>query len=242
MSDTLRNKFCVIGASQSGKTYFVTNTLLPTINYDSIVLCGADHNLIVYQETSKKLDHAAHRRRKVVYFGYYAEDVLTRLTKLNANLRGAAKKKETLVIFDDFIDPKAIRSQAFLDFIATCRHSRITVIFICHSIDIVVSPFMKTNMTHFVICQYSPSPTFSGFMATFLDPLITDGLLDGHGVPTEKKIRASRDEVISTAFNGRFGKLIIHVTGRRYAIVRPKSQDTSNPETTLPKAIATTNG
>lgn len=231
MSSTLRNKYCVIGATQSGKTTFVINELLPAISYDSILLCGGDHNLEVYQTTSKTLDRRDRRRRKVVYLGFHAEEVLKKLNAINTRLRTIKKPRETLVIFDDFIDPKAIRSQLFLEFIATCRHSRITVIFICHSVDIVVTSFMKTNMSHFIICQYSPSRNFSEFMATFLDPIVTDGLL-AEGLPSEKKIRATRDGVINTAFNGRFGKLIIHVTGRRYAVVRPKIRDTAstNPE------------
>lgn len=241
MADNLRNKYCVIGASQSGKTTFVIDKLLPTIVYDSIVLCGGDHNLTVYSEASKRLDKTKKRKRKVAYIGFHADDVLNRLTKLNNRLRGIKKKTETLVIFDDFVDPKATRSQPFLEFIATCRHSRITVIFICHSVDIVVSPFMKTNMTHFIICQYAPSRNFAEFMATFLDPLITDKLLiqDKGILPSEKKIHNTRDMIIASAFSGRFGKLIIHVIGRRFAVVKPVMQGTGLPETTAEEAIAT---
>jgi hypothetical protein len=220
-SDILRNKYCVIGASQSGKTTFVIDKLLPTIAYDSILLCGADHNLTVYEKASKILDSTVKRRRRVVYLGFHADSVLKSLRDINQKLRG--HKKETLVIFDDFIDPKAVRSQPFLEFIATCRHSRITVIFICHSVDVVISAFMKTNMTHFIVCQYAPSRNFSEFMATFLDPLITDQhlLQSGNTLPTPSMIRETRDRLIAAAFSGRYGKLIIHVTGRRYAVVRP---------------------
>lgn len=224
MSSNLRNKYCVIGASQSGKTTFVIDKLLPTLRYDSIILCGADHNLEVYQKTSHALDCRDHRRRRVTYLGFHAEDVLNKLNTLNTRLRGMKRQRETLVIFDDFVDPKAIRSQLFLEFVATCRHSMITMIFICHSVDVVISAFMKTNMTHFIICQYAPSRNFSEFMATFLDPIITDELLtlkkDG-GVPSYAEIRSARESVLTRAFSGRYGKIIIHVIGRRYAVIKP---------------------
>jgi hypothetical protein len=224
MSDILRNKFCVIGASQSGKTTFVIEKLMPKIAYDRIVLCGADHNINVYTTASHVLDQRLKRRRQVFYFGYESTSVLQRLASLNTALRASPKKKasETLVIFDDFVNPKAISSTAFLDFIATCRHSRITVIFICHSVDIVVTSFMKSNMTHFIICQYAPSRNFSEFMHTFLDPIICDRYIQKNGrTPSEKELRNAREIIIQAAFTGRFGKIVISVIDRTFQVVKP---------------------
>lgn len=217
MSDTLRNKYCVIGASQSGKTHFVINNLLPVIDYDRFILCGHDHNI------SKYADHLD-PDVKLQYFGHDPDVVVARLEKLMSLLSNlpASRKKETLIVFDDFIDNHAIKNRAFMDFIATCRHQQITIIYVCHSVDTVLTPFMKTNMTHFIICQYAPSQNFKMFMNTFLAPIVsTDMAIQNGQVPSDQELNTAMRQILNTAFSGRYGCLIISVNTRDFRVIAP---------------------
>ena len=209
----MRNKYCVIGASQSGKTYYVTNKLIPHIAHDSIILCGQDHNLEEYKKATNK---------KVVHYGADGRECLDRLSSLANSLSTMKKPRETLVIFDDFVEPSIIKDKDFMTLIATCRHVNITIIYVCHSVDIVLTPFMKTNMTHYIICQYTPSRGFSEFINSNLHPIIADEIAHKtREIPTQKALKDRSNELLAEAFTGRYGKLIISVNDRRYVVVKP---------------------
>lgn len=267
MSDNTRNKYCVIGASQSGKTRYVLDHILPSVAYDSVILCGNDHNIEVYRqkmtdlETPKIPRDSRQHKKRLTYLGVDDNVVLDHLITLSSNLasylqnppRGQMKKKETLVIFDDFVNPKAIKDQRFISFLATCRHALITVVYVCHNVDVVLTPFMKTNMTHFIVCQSTPSRNFNEFMHTFLDPLLSEELMTdplgqmtdprGHleRMPTEKEIRELRDKRLHEAFNGRFGKLIIAKERREYLVIPPSKKHSLQPKkSTSPDSILDT--
>lgn len=239
MSDTVRNKYCVIGASQSGKTYYVLQSLLPNISFDSVLLAGCDHNISQYTKTISELPNG--KKKVLRYLGVDDETVLDHITTIADKLKkfntlNPKKAKETLCIFDDFVNPKAIKDQRFISFLATCRHARITVIYVCHNVDVVLTPFMKTNMTHFIICQYTPSRNFNEFMHAFFDPLLVDELVNtSKRMPTEKEIRDLRDKYLHKAFGGMYGKLIIAKEKRRYNVIpyiscQPKTNDDDEEE------------
>jgi hypothetical protein len=223
MSDELRNKYCVIGASQSGKTHYIINTLIPSLTHkpNRVILCGHDHNISKYRKSLPT--HV-----DMMYYGHDPDDVIAKLTRLCKLLSAAKRRKETLVVFDDFVDNRAIKNRDFMDFIATCRHQNITIIYATHSVDTVLTPFMKLNMTHFIICQYAPSQNFRTFINTFLSPIIANEIaVDTQKMPSAEELRDEVDEALNLAFSGQYGKLIIAVNERNFWIIlpQPKSYD-----------------
>lgn len=220
--DFITKKYAIIGASQSGKSYWIAQNLIKPGHYEWIALCGAERNLSFYEDAIPK-----NKKITMEYYGHDPDEVLMNLESLVEKMdeiisKQPKKVKTVLVLFDDFVNPSVLRNQKFINFVVTSRHSNIAIAFASQFVNTIISPLLKTQMTHFVICQHDPGRAFDEFLKDFLDPkLVQEFMAKNDRLPERDEIKKERSRVLLEAFNGRFGKILIDQEEIRFAVIKP---------------------
>jgi hypothetical protein len=145
---------CIFGASQSGKTYWLVNILIPDIinQYDEIFVFTRSHNNEQYKRVFKKY------RKDVHIINRNFIGALTKIRKLqDANIKKVKKNGEPvyhanlLLIWDDVLDEKLFRDPSFLDQFTNLRHLQASTIVISQILNQAVTTQMKANTNIFVL-------------------------------------------------------------------------------------------
>lgn len=211
MSEILSERIAVIGASTTGKTYFVCKEILPHFKY--IHLFGPLHNIQTYVE--------AMRKDAKIQFHSDKEDLnLIMNNAEDIKRRGATVCQ--LIIFDDFITDDFVNSLVAKRLFATGRHGNLSMVILSQTPNIIVSPFMKMQMSQFVICEYSASKGFETLMEEFFYNIIAEQHMDSDNIlrDTKKHVR----EILADTFQYKYAKLVIKPLTRQWFTVIPKER------------------
>lgn len=121
-------------------------------------------------------------------------------------------KYDILLIFDDIIDEKLVRSDDFRKLFGTLRNVHISTIFIIQSTSTVITPFMKNNTNIFVLCKMTHSRDKSEIFKIFepaLDEFLRENMESGYD---ERNLRKYMEKVYKDCISSKkYGKLITDV-------------------------------
>jgi hypothetical protein len=163
LMDELKKKFrkdffrCQIwGASQCGKTYFLTNILLPEIikQYDEVIVFTRSHNNKYYKKALNKL------KKNITIINEDFIDNLNKIRKMQEDTNNIKKfdkdgnpeyNVNLLIIFDDIIREKDFRNDDFLDLFTNFRHLQCSTILISQIVNHAITTQMKANTNIFVM-------------------------------------------------------------------------------------------
>lgn len=154
-------RMVIIGNSESGKTYTITNNLWGTIKdkYDVVFVLSTQYNFGKYKVIGNKLffiDIESNENKNIKDPIIYA---LRKIIKqMSKGLIGFEKttgkpvyKCTTLIIFDDVVDKKFSKSDEMLNLFSKVRNYQGSLIYSTQFTHIVLSPSMLNNTTHTIL-------------------------------------------------------------------------------------------
>lgn len=204
----LSERIIVIGASQSGKTYWICENIIPffgMIHYfgpnlnNKSIITAAKTNKITFNENC-----------------FNSINVFKTCRLFETQFPGVFIPPQ-LIIFDDMINSDFIKSDECRILFCACRHYNLSIVLCCHSPNVVITPTMKGNCTQLVLCEYFNTTQFNKFIEEyFLNMLSETG-------DTAVELKKKLNDCINEAFKYKYGKLIIRLMERTWDIYRPKN-------------------
>ena len=161
----LRKKYfrnIVFGSSQSGKTYWLFNNVLPQLKdlYKTIIIFTKKDNNTLYKLYLDKLKFAQpliynidDDIRKMIK-GIYA------LQENNKSADGLRYLTNILIIFDDILDKKLFNSDLFLTLFTSSRHKQISTILLTQVSHDIINAKIKGNTSFFTLFNINNDSSF----------------------------------------------------------------------------------
>ena len=208
--ETLQNKcfkLLLIGEGESGKTYFLKNHIFKYIQdeYKNVVFFTNKSN-----EGYKKTFFPCflivnNHMEKLEKMLDMINNAYVRDKKGNKIMNGDdyVRPSKTLLIFEDILNEKIIKTQQFQSLICYGRHSSISMIFIVQYPKVICSPLMRSNATHFVLFRMGDKnvqKTVCNIISESLSIYIIDD---------KKKDEESKKIYIEKVLKPKYGKLCI---------------------------------
>ena len=161
-----------IGSSNTGKTYFTTKILWPKIKhlYNRVYIFTKDFNEHDYIEAIPDAFIYTNTDR------FYITDKVKLIIKEqhdNSYLDEDGKRRyltNALIVFDDIIDKSLVGDISFTSSFGDIRHSNISIIFFAHHVNVVLSPFMKSNSNIIIINPILSPDVLEKLMDEFIIP------------------------------------------------------------------------
>lgn len=195
-------RIAVIGGSLSGKTTWVIQNILPLFNY--IHLFGKEHNLKVYKENANKYARVKYHKK------------IDDLEKIQGS-----KTVQQLVLFDDFVDTHFVGSDIARSFYSSSRHDNITVVVVAHAPNVVLTPFIKTSISMFVLCQYIPNKSFKELLEEFWFSLLAQDLISSKKIDNlDKQCRLISEKILTDLFKYEYSKLVVSPLSRKWQAIK----------------------
>lgn len=152
-------RMIVFGSSQSGKTYFVLNILLPSIinSYDTIYVFTTKGNKKSYENKFDELNLKKNDQNYEIITKNYIEELENLRDQQEDNVIGTNDIGENiygsnvLIIWDDILDGKVTKQKPFRDMFTNMRHLQFSTIFLTQIVNKVITTDMKANTSYFVI-------------------------------------------------------------------------------------------
>lgn len=157
-------RMMIYGASNTGKTYFLKNFLLPVLKkkFDKVYIFTVKHNVEPYKRRLESLGFVDTESYTIFDDPnpMFIRMALTALNELKNKLYKLDEydsddnpiySQEWLYIFDDILNKKLTESPEFLDIFISGRHSYTSVIMISQVTTDIVTPKIKGNLTHKII-------------------------------------------------------------------------------------------
>lgn len=140
--DNQSYRLAVIGRSGSGKSYWVRNFLSIETKHKNVAVfvITPPHN----KEFYSKITNNIFTEVSINSVLYSIEIVLKFAEQFKNSFR-------TILIFDDIISEKIVNDDAFKQLFATARHYNVNIIFIIQAYTRVITPFMKDQLTHYLL-------------------------------------------------------------------------------------------
>lgn len=135
-------RLTVIGRSGSGKSYWINNFLQIESSTERtyIFVITPIHNKDFYSKISK-----------YVLTEMDTESILNNIKKILKFAEMYKNVSRFILLFDDIISEKLVNDDEFKNLFATARHYNINIIFIIQAYTRVLSPFMKDQLTHYLL-------------------------------------------------------------------------------------------
>lgn len=207
-------RIAIIGSSMSGKTYYVCTEILPCFQY--IHYFGPEHNMPVYTESLNK--------RALLKRHSNALGVVDIMDTAKFQYDQGAPLPPQLIIFDDFIDTQFIKTDICKKLFAMGRHYNLSIVMIAHTPNLVITPYIKAQMTAIVLCEYSPTEGFKDLIETYYKPmLMSDVNTVSH---KDKDLNKLVDDNLSKIFKYKYAKLILRPQDFTWSIYYPEQKIT----------------
>jgi hypothetical protein len=153
------------GASDSGKTYFITKKLFPILvkKYKVFIVITPGYNGTVYKKALsnyvhpscvKCVDSTKFESSKDLEATLVNIQKMIEKTKIGKNEDGHdVYRWNTCLILDDVLSEKNSRSEAMSNLFMRFRHYQCSIIFTSNYTNIVLTPLMLANSTHLALFQ-----------------------------------------------------------------------------------------
>lgn len=139
-------RLLILGRSGSGKSYWAYNflkleKLRKVDNKQTVIFCFTpEHNNEFYEDV-------AH----TIYNELDEETIKKHLSHIIEFTQKYKKTYRIIILFDDIINEKLVNSTEIMNLFARARHYGINLIFLIQSYTRVVTPFMRNNITHYLL-------------------------------------------------------------------------------------------
>jgi len=139
-------RLLILGRSGSGKSYWAYNflkleKLRKVDNKQTVIFCFTpEHNNEFYEDV-------AH----TIYNELDEETIKKNLSHIIEFTQKYKKTYRIIILFDDIINEKLVNSTEIMNLFARARHYGINLIFLIQSYTRVVTPFMRNNITHYLL-------------------------------------------------------------------------------------------
>jgi len=207
----MSERIAIIGASQSGKSWFCQKEIVPHFRY--VHYFGPEHNIKSYE--ASLAPGALIRTNTEPQKAQMVLDNATKWLKENPN-KNIPKQ---LLVFDDVIDKDFVNSDLCRQLFAAGRHYNLSIVIMAHSPNGVITRYIKTNLTQIVLCQFYHSTPFEEIIEDyFLSMLYT-------GSESKQALNTKARELLNETFKYRFGKLIIRPADNTWSQWFPKERE-----------------
>jgi len=191
-------KMLIMGASNSGKSYFLMNTILPLLKkkYDEYCIFTREFNKREYQHTFR----TKMRKEPRIYIG--KDNILEKIRKIMNAQRENVKKYDKrgipiyhtniLFIFDDIIDEKLFKEPLFMELFFNMRHMQISTILCAQLTNKAIATQMKGNTDFFVMFRIGDM-----YQRRFYEEIIGGCLLKCNPELTIPKTKEKARKIIS---------------------------------------------
>lgn len=213
LKTNISERIAIIGSSMSGKTYYMCTEILPCFQY--IHYFGPEHNLPVLLECMNK--------RALIKRYSNAYGVMDILKTVEEEHTKGNQLPPQVIIFDDFIDTQFIKTDICKKLFAMGRHYNLSIVMIAHTPNLVITPYIKAQLTAIVLCEYSPTPGFEDLMETYFKPMLMNDLReDGYETKNMKK---AMNKILYGIFSIKYSKLILRPQDSTWSIYIPDKKE-----------------
>lgn len=222
-------RMLVMGKSNSGKTYFLLNELLPILvkKYTMFYVFTVEYNIGVFKKVLTKLGVDPVRQKLIkvpdtsmIPYAVQAIETAIIEDKTGEDEDGHTTFRDhSLLIFDDLLDDNVMQSTVFRNLFTRSRHMQMSVIMISQISTRAVTPAMKANTTYNVI--FKMPGTQSRYAIELISDSIEKALLMKNKTGNDHAIRQMASKLyLENCENVEFGHLIITDDGKIH-IFRP---------------------
>jgi len=204
-------RMLIFGSSGSGKSHFLTHTMLPLIktNYDEFVVFTRAFNKSFFQKMfqTKMKPH-------IPMFHIGIEGILDKIEDIKEKQMENVKtwdkygnpifRTNIMFVFDDILNEKLFKNDEFLEVFANLRHLQISTILCTQITNKVISTQMKCNTNFFVIFKLNDEIQQRFPLARIREAINKDGIIESRKLK-RKAINIYNDRLIRK----KYGYLII---------------------------------
>lgn len=213
LKQNISERIAIIGSSMSGKTYYLCTEVLPCFQY--IHYFGPEHNLPVLQECANK--RALINRYTNALSVQKIMDIAEREHSLEHPL------PPQVLIFDDFIDTQFIKTDICKRLFAMGRHYNLSIVIVAHTPNLVITPYIKAQLTAIVLCEYSPTEGFKDLIETYYKPMLMNDLeeIDHSDRELNKLVKKN----LNAIFKYKYAKLILRPQDSTWNVYFPSKKE-----------------
>ena len=152
------SRYMIFGSTGSGKSFMLAFKLLPKIKkkYQIIVVFTREYNRSFFNKVFK---HGYKNIQHKIYTN--VPNIMDTMTKIINSQKRNIKKYDKygsviyndniLVILDDIINEKILKTDKFLELFVNMRHLQISVILVSQIINKAITPQLKSNTDYFIM-------------------------------------------------------------------------------------------
>jgi len=204
-------RIALIGSSMSGKTYYLCTEIVPCFQY--IHYFGPSYNLPPIEECMNK--------RALIEHHESLDDIGDLMTIAKKEFDLGNLLPPQLIILDDVIDPQFIKTRLFMSLMSTGRHYNLSVVIIAHTPNLVISPYVKKQLTAIVLCDYAPTAGFKELIEEYYKPMLQNDLAVSH---TDRELTKLANNNLASIFKYRYGKLILRPLDSTWSVDFPANK------------------
>jgi hypothetical protein len=222
MSKNKSERVVIIGASESGKTTCACTEFVP--HFDFVYYLGPESNIHDYKRACHSGAEFASSEDP-----YFAEQILKASEEFRKMYPDVACPPQ-LIVLDDVIDEKFMRSDVCMKLFRRGRHYNISTLVMSHTPNTMATPGMKGNCTQIIICQYYNTDAFETILNDYLIPL-----MDETGSLSKAQARDKAKQYIKDTVKYKYAKVIIRPLANTYDNWFPEVlEERTNPCTHTP--------
>lgn len=205
-------RIAIIGSSMSGKTYYLCTEIVPCFQY--IHYFGPEHNMPVLMECLNPRALLKHHTNSLGVV-----DIMD-IAKYQHDHDNPLPPQ--LIIFDDFIDTQFIKTDICKRLFAMGRHYNLSIVMIAHTPNLVITPYIKAQMTAIVLCEYSPTDGFKDLIDTYFKPMLMSDLdTVSH---SDRELNKLVNDHLNSIFKYKYGKLILRPQDSTWSAYFPEQK------------------